>query len=264
MQVVLDTPHLQILQSALYQTNTTVILLPASTLLVDPGWVPAEIASLQEHLIHRDAAKNLTCIFTHADYDHLAGSGAFSPCQNIMSKHMAAHTDRHAAMQKIIDLDQYYYFTRPYTLHFPEPDLTIGQDLETLHIGEARCTGLLIPGHTAEDMAIYCGNADVLVIGDYLSTLEFPFIEYSYQEYLNSLDKLQSFIEAYKPGYIVPGHGPLYTDYHIALDRIAKDRKYLQDLKDNRSAWGDWALTYTFAGGLTQAHHRNQQFVSIT
>lgn len=259
MQIVLDSPAIKVMQSAFYQTNTAMIVLPGLTLLTDPGWIPHEVAFIQKQL--HDHNQPLFLAFTHADYDHLAGSGAYSNCRNIMSTTMAEKTQREKVIQKIADLDQQFYFVRPYKVTFPYPDIVIYSPEQHFSINNNEFIALLIPGHSAEDMALYNLDLGILVLGDYLSKLEFPFIEYNYASYYKSLDKLHQFISLYKPKLIVPGHGPYYEDYRETLHRISIDLSYLENLKVKSSPWEEWAGSYTFAESLLSAHQNNLKYM---
>lgn len=257
MRVILNSPTVRVMQSALFQTNTTLFNLKGLNLLTDPGWIPEEIVFLQT-LINNQP---LFLAFTHADYDHLAGSGAYPNCRNIMSATMAEHTLRENAIQKITDLDLLYYFKRTYILKYPNPDLEIKKAEQHFSIEENDFIALLIPGHTAGDMALYCVAQKVLILGDYVSKLEFPFIEHSFADYLTSLVRLQQFISLHKPKLIVPGHGPLYQDYRDTLHRISIDLSYLENLKVNSRPWEEWAASYTFAQGLLATHQNNLKYI---
>lgn len=256
MQVVLETPLVKVMQSLLYQTNTTILNLENVMVIIDPGWIPEEVYELQ-HEVERNSHKPLVLAFTHADYDHIAGSGAFPKVKNMMSVQMAEHLDPDEVLAKVKKQDDEFYFSRSYEVLYPTPDIVIRQSGAPFFVEKNMFIGLLIPGHTAEDLAVYCREADTLIIGDYLSLLEFPFVEYDYKAYISSLAILEEFISSNKPKYIIPGHGPAFKDYYQALLRVHIDLDYLKKLKDGTSDWEDWCSSYTFARSLKAMHERN-------
>ena len=64
-------------------------------------------------------------------------------------------------------------------------------------------------GHTEDGMAVAIGWARVLVVGDYLSTVEPPQVgrEGSAAHYIETLERLRPLVAAAEQ--VVPGHGPV-------------------------------------------------------
>ena len=62
-------------------------------------------------------------------------------------------------------------------------------------------------GHTEDGMAIWLDWVKVLVVGDYLSTVEDPQVDGSAAAYLSTLERLRPLVELAE--YVVPGHGPV-------------------------------------------------------
>lgn len=91
---------------------------------------------------------------------------------------------------------------------------------------------LPISGHTADMMATFFVERKVVVAGDVLSDLEFPFIFYSSQKYLESLEKMKEKVLEYGIHILVPGHGrPVLNSQKEILGRIEDDLDYLQQLR---------------------------------
>jgi hypothetical protein len=91
-------------------------------------------------------------------------------------------------------------------------------------------------GHTVDGMVIWIGWAGVLVLGDYLSTLEIPML-YSgagaLASYLATLERLRPLVLAAE--HVVPGHGPVLSSDR-ALDVLAEDHDYLLSLREHGEA----------------------------
>ena len=74
-------------------------------------------------------------------------------------------------------------------------------------------------GHTTDGMA-RARPLGVLVVGDYASSVEIPWIHGSMPDYRSTLRRLRPLVEA--ADVIVPGHGPAHTS-EIALRLIDED-----------------------------------------
>jgi hydroxyacylglutathione hydrolase len=74
MTILHDSPQVRVFQSALFQTNTTVVTTDDMVLLVDPNWLPLEIAEIRQFVETQSGGKKpIYLLFTHSDYDHIIG-----------------------------------------------------------------------------------------------------------------------------------------------------------------------------------------------
>ena len=81
------------------------------------------------------------------------------------------------------------------------------------------------PGRTA----FRCRDLDLLAVGDYLSTIEFPFVT-STAAYRGTLAALIDLLRHDAPGQVIPGHGPELTAAE-ALVVAEADLGYLRELQ---------------------------------
>ena len=72
------------------------------------------------------------------------------------------------------------------------------------------------------------GRSRVLVLGDYVSSVEIPWIHGSLADYRSTLARLRPLAEAAQ--VVVPGHGPAHTS-ETALRLIDEDEDYLDALE---------------------------------
>jgi glyoxylase-like metal-dependent hydrolase (beta-lactamase superfamily II) len=73
-------------------------------------------------------------------------------------------------------------------------------------------------------------DAGVLVVGDYLSAYEFPFVYYSTAAYRASVAALADLLRSDPPRIVVSGHGPAH-DAATALAIAEADLGYLHALR---------------------------------
>ena len=130
------------------------------------------------------------CLATHVDWDHVLGRYAFADAPLGVAESSAARlrNEPGAAQRELRDFDEEHYVERPAPLTIPSPQALpvpghcgIGERELELHPTE---------GHTLDGMAIRIPWAEVLVVGDYVSPVEIPWISESgsASAYLATLD----------------------------------------------------------------------------
>ena len=135
-------------------------------------------------------------LFTHSDYDHIIGYGKFSHFRTIASEAFAHTTDREKALRQVTDWDDSNYVTRDYPLVYPPIDRPIaGQGIE-FTLGEDTYAFYQAPGHNADGLITFNRSRGILVVGDYLSNIEFPYIYHSIDDYRTTLDMLEGLIRS--------------------------------------------------------------------
>jgi glyoxylase-like metal-dependent hydrolase (beta-lactamase superfamily II) len=171
------------------------------------------------------------CLATHGDWDHLLGRYAFGEAPLGLAESTAARlrNEPGTAQRELRDFDEEHYVERPAPLVLSAPQAlpvpghcAIGEQELELHPTE---------GHTLDGMAVWIPWASVLVVGDYLSPVEIPWISASGSAaaYLATLARLEPLIE--RAEHVVPGHGSV-LDAERALAILREDRAYLEALMD--------------------------------
>lgn len=260
------SPGICIFQSALFQTNTAVIDTPDLVLVADPTWLPGEVAEIARYVAAIQAGRRLLLLFTHADYDHILGYGAFPGAETIAS---AAFRDNPGAEKQVAEVrafDAQYYLQRPYALHYPHVDHVISHDGQQLQIGGTTLRFWLSPGHTAEGLFTLVSPHEVLLAGDYLSDVEFPFLYHSSEAYEATLHKAQAILDSLQPRLLVPGHGSPTGDLAQMQARVATDLQYVRALRSSAASGMAFdterlAAAYPFWQGMASAHDDNMALV---
>lgn len=256
-------------QSALYMTNAVIVETADIVLLVDPCWLPEEVEKLREDVRSRVAGgKRLVLLFTHSDFDHVLGYGAFSDALVIASKKLTGKMkpEQEAILEQIRQFDDDYYLTRDYPIAYPHVDVVITSDGQELVFGETRLTFYLAPGHTEDGSMTIVEPGGIMIAGDYLSDVEFPIIEDSSEEYLRTLDKAEAIVEKHDIRLLVPGHGRATEMRSEMRQRLEASRQYIVGLRSAVRASDEDRIAALIDGcpfprNQRQAHEANRKQV---
>ncbi len=224
--------QIKIFISSLYQTTSTLWVSGKNILLVDPNWLPSEIDYIRQYLEPFDHSHKQWMLFTHADYDHILGYGAFQPAEVITSQTFASEIDKVKAIQAINDWDSEHYITRSYPIVYPNSSIVIHTDQELKLDCEFELQLALTPGHTIDGLAAYIPSQKTLIAGDYLSPLEFPFIEDNIESYKRTLLKFETISLQENVEWVIPGHGNPYPGDELGRI-IDRDMTYLTWIQEN-------------------------------
>lgn len=254
--------RLTLWESALYRTNTALLYWGSGCLLLDPNWLPREIDLIRAAVDALPDSCERWLGITHADYDHLIGLGAFPDARMLASARLAAHADPAAVVQAIKSWDEKHYIARTYAHAFPKLALTPSAPAEPLLLAGRHFLTWPAPGHTADGLMLLDVEAGILLAGDYLSNVEFPFVGSSLDDYLHTLHTFEQVVDTYRPTLLVPGHGDVALGTEAISARIAESRAYLHDLQSAQLSGGDfplekWLSRYPFPGGLGEEHAQN-------
>jgi glyoxylase-like metal-dependent hydrolase (beta-lactamase superfamily II) len=199
--------NVTIFQSALFQTNSTVVCTDDVIIVVDPAWLPDEVLSIKQYVDTIKGRRPVFLVFTHSDYDHVIGYGAFQPDKVFATKTFTERTDKDQILAQISDFDQQYYIERPYKVTFPEPDFLVYKDGVQYRHGRTKLTFYMAPGHTNDSLILVVWQLGLCLAGDYLCNTEFPFIYHNSVDYENTLHKLTQIHDRNWFTRLVPGHG---------------------------------------------------------
>jgi glyoxylase-like metal-dependent hydrolase (beta-lactamase superfamily II) len=202
----------------------------AETFVIDSPILPDELEILFALLEQARFPSPSGLLATHADWDHLLARLAFPDatlgCAAGSAERMRAMPG--APQRELRAFDEEHYVRRPRPLALGSMQALdvpggceIGAHELVLHPAE---------GHTGDGMAIWIGWAGVLVVGDYLSTVEIPVLGEggSINAYLATLERLRPLVAAAE--HIVPGHGPV-LDPERAVAVLEEDVAYLSALR---------------------------------
>jgi glyoxylase-like metal-dependent hydrolase (beta-lactamase superfamily II) len=212
-------------ESALWRTSSLLISEGSEAVLVDPAVSADEVARIAARA--RALGVQVTHVFaTHADWDHVCGIAGFPAATATMSEATGARllaraeeatTAERAAANGVEIAGE------------PRVDRTFPAGAAQ-QVGPFLLETFALSGHTPDGTAFRCRELDLLVVGDHLSTIEFPFVT-STAAYRGTLAALIDLLRHDPPGRVVPGHGPELT----AADALAiaeADLAYLWALHD--------------------------------
>jgi hydroxyacylglutathione hydrolase len=232
-KIIYRDPNVTIFQSALFQTNTTVVKTDDIVIIIDPAWLPEEVDTIRQYVesVRRDLPVYL--VFTHSDYDHIIGYGAFNADKIIASQAFVDNPNKDAAVDEMLDFDEKFYITRNYKLEYPEINFTVYRDGVHLRQGHTKMAFYLAPGHTIDSMIVVVWSLGLCVAGDYLSNVEFPFIYHSSVDYENTLEKLPVIHDKNWFTRLVPGHGDPALTITDWLRRRTESLAYIYALRES-------------------------------
>jgi glyoxylase-like metal-dependent hydrolase (beta-lactamase superfamily II) len=225
-------------ESALWQTTALALHADGEAVLVDPCISASEISAIAADV----AARGLSVrglLITHADWDHVCGISAFPDVPTIMSQGAAARIASGQAAEEVVRHGAEEGLSWEGA---PRADLVFDPG-EALHVGPFTIETMGLPGHTRCGAGYRVRDLGLLVVGDYLSVIEFPFVYVSTAAYRATLAALSDAIAQDPVEYVVPGHGRA-LDAGEALQIAGEDLAYLHDLKK--------AVRSALAGGATR------------
>ncbi len=258
--------QITVFQSALFQTTSAVVEGAGFVLVVDPTWLPQEVEDIAEFVRRVRAGRDLYLLFTHSDFDHILGSGAFPGATTIASRAFQDSPSKERSVQAVRAWDSEYYIQRPYAVSYPEIDIVAAEEGQTLVLGETCLTFYTAPGHNPDGLWTVIEPHGILVAGDYLSDIEFPYIYQSSTAYEQTLGKLDGLLERHSVHVLVPGHGQVTTDQAEMRERQQRSFDYIAALRDyitsgDQAAIDRMPAEYAFPLGIASFHAGNQKLM---
>lgn len=262
MKIQYQADGLVVFESVICRTTTTLIYDSDYLLLIDPNWLPQEVAYIANWVAGMAAGKKQYLLFTHSDYDHIIGYHCFPDFTTIASRNFIEHQEQATILDQIRSFDDQYYLKRDYEIAYPTIDLPIEGDGVNIQLGKDQYLFYQARGHNQDGILIYNQTKKWLIVGDYLSNIEFPFIYDSFAHYHQTLDKLASILAANRVQLLVPGHGDITTNDAVMQERVIESRDYLLALEDlviNEKSFDLSSLLskYDFHSFLTKMHQAN-------
>ena len=211
-------------ESGLWRTASLLLASEAEAVLIDPGIAEAEVTAIGA----RAAALGATVthiLATHGDWDHLCGIAAFPDATAWMGPAAAERVRSGRAEARIAKAARDHGLA---VAGSPRVDVV-------LEVGRAHQVGPFVIetapllGHTPDGVCYRVRALDLLIVGDHLSAVEFPFAT-STVAYRATLAGLIEILHHDPPATVVPGHGPVLTAAE-ALAIAEADLAYLRALR---------------------------------
>jgi len=178
------------------------------------------------------------------------------------SEDFITNKNQQSILDQINTLDDDNYVNRNYKVVYPNIDLPISQDGQSIQLGSDQYFFYQARGHNSDGLITFDKTRGILIVGDYLSNIEFPYIYDSFQMYKDTLIKLEKIIIEESDLLLVPGHGDITTDKQEMIHRIKTSRNYIEALelsvKENSSFDLEGLLrAYDFPQVMTKFHNKN-------
>jgi hydroxyacylglutathione hydrolase len=227
LRAVSISPDALVVTSAFWQTNAVALRVDEEAVLIDSPYLPDELDALPSLLAGAGFEPD-GLLATHADFDHLLGRLAFPGLTLGLAESSVQrlHESPGQAQRELRQYDDEYYVVRPAPLGLgqvqalPVPGhVELGDRELELHPAE---------GHTVDGMALFDRAQGLLIVGDYLSDVEIPWIHATLADYRATLARLGALVEDVTT--VVPGHGAPH-DRETALRLLEEDADYLDALE---------------------------------
>jgi glyoxylase-like metal-dependent hydrolase (beta-lactamase superfamily II) len=229
LRAVSVSPDALVVTSGFWQTNAVALRAGEEAVLIDSPYLPDELDALPSLLAGAGFEPD-GLLATHADFDHLLGRIAFPGMTLGLGESSVErlHREPGSAQRALRAYDAEFYVSRPAPLALgqvqglPVPGrVEVGDRELELHPAE---------GHTPDGMALFDRALGLLVVGDYISDVEIPWISEggSLTEYRATLARLAPLVA--DATTVVPGHGAPH-DRETALRLLDEDVEYLDALE---------------------------------
>jgi glyoxylase-like metal-dependent hydrolase (beta-lactamase superfamily II) len=126
------------------------------------------------------------------------------------------------------EFDSRWYVPRPEGHRWPAQTRGLAEG-ERVELGGSPMRVLHLPGHSPEGLGVAVEELGLLLVGDYLSPCEIPFVDDA-PAYLATLERMLALLET-DIAEVIPGHGPRLARAE-ALVIARADREYLVRLLD--------------------------------
>jgi glyoxylase-like metal-dependent hydrolase (beta-lactamase superfamily II) len=263
--IIWQDQHTTLFKSALYETISSVVLTEDCILVVDPCWLPHEVEEIKNHVELNRENRPLYLLFTHSDYDHIIGYKAFSDDAIVVASEAfssKSRAEKDSVVEQIKEFDDEYYITRNYEIEYPKVDIPIAAEGTVITIGKTILAFFEAHGHTNDGIFTVIEPLGVLLAGDYLSDIEFPFIYDDSIQYEKTIRKLDYILEHYDIRLLVTGHGnptnailDMKKRQKEALDYIQRMRKFI--IEGDQDGLKQLIMGCKFPRNLQKCHQYN-------
>lgn len=223
--------NITVFESVLYKTTSVVVETKNCILVVDPNLLPKEVEEIRQYVNEIKGTKSIYLIFTHSDWDHIVGYGAFQDATVIASVMLASKGDKDEILNQINEFDDKFYLDRQYPIIYPHVDIKVLKDGQELNIDNTKLTFYKAEGHTNDSIFIVIEPIGLWITGDYFSDVEFPFIYFNTEKYIETLQKTNDIIIKHQIQYLVPGHGHLTDQIEEIMKRKKESLRYIEQLR---------------------------------
>jgi hydroxyacylglutathione hydrolase len=219
----MSTPRWERFEAFLWETTSLLVVGDGESLVVDPAITADEVAGIARRAEELGAPVRQVLI-THGDWDHVCGIGGFPDAVAAMGEETAEKVTSGATEKSVQRAVDALGFAAPGP---PRVDQAFERG-KAVALGPFVVETFPLVGHTADGTGFRLRELGLLLVGDHLSTVEFPFAT-SPAAYRLTLAGLIDLLREDPPETVIPGHGPpLSAD--AALGIAEADLGYLRSL----------------------------------
>ena len=247
--------RLDVLTSGIWQTSSTIVSAGGACVVIDPAYFPRELNAIASRVAELGWGEAV--VFTHGHWDHVMGHRVCPGAPVHLNHQLAtaiANGDPRAAqyLADAREFDSRWYVPRPEGHRWPAHVQPVVEG--PLELGGLAMRALELPGHSPDGLGLVI--EDVLVVGDYLSPCEIPFVEDA-AAYRATLLRLLALLPTVRE--VIPGHGPRLSRAEATLIGRA-DLDYLERLLAAPDAAAALAVPWpraTEVAGMADHHAEN-------
>jgi hydroxyacylglutathione hydrolase len=215
-------PDWERFEASLWSTTSLLVVADGESLVVDPAISAAEVARIAQRALELDAPIRHVLI-THGDWDHVCGIAGFGDAVAIMGEETA---------ERVLgrNPDVLRQAAEHYGLEIagpPRADQKFPRG-SAVALGTFVVETFPLTGHTEDGTGYRIREHGLLIVGDHLSPVEFPFAK-SPAAYRFTLAGLIDALREDPPKTVIPGHGPPLAPEE-ALRIAEADLAYLRSL----------------------------------
>ena len=219
----MPTPRWERFEAFLWETTSVLVLGEAESLVVDPAITADEVAGIARRAEELGAPVRQVLI-THGDWDHVCGIGGLPDATVAMGEETAEKVTAGRAEQSVQRAVEAYGFAPAGS---PRVDQTFERG-SAVALGPFVVETFPLVGHTPDGTGFRLREPGLLLVGDHLSAVEFPFAT-SPAAYRLTLAGLIELLREDPPETVIPGHGPPLSAEE-ALGVAEADLGYLRSL----------------------------------
>jgi glyoxylase-like metal-dependent hydrolase (beta-lactamase superfamily II) len=188
-------------EAALWSTTSLLVSAEGESLVVDPAISADEVADIARRALELGApVRNV--LITHGDWDHVCGIAGFGDAVAVMGEQTAERVlSRDPA---VLGQAAEHYGLKIAGL--PRVDRTFSRG-SAIALGPFGVETFPLVGHTDDGTGFRIRDEGLLIVGDHLSPVEFPFAK-SPAAYRFTLAGLIETLRTDPPEAVIPGHGP--------------------------------------------------------